>query len=221
MLRHPAVPYVAPFAVFMAFLALKGVLPLGGLEGQIAWIVVVAATIWFCSRSLLDFRLRAPLGTLAVGAIVFAIWIAPDTLIPGYRSYWLFQNSVTGHLTSSLPEELRQNIAILVLRSVRAILIVPIVEELFWRGWLMRWLINPDFEKVELGSYTPLAFWATAILFASEHGPYWEVGLIAGAAYNWWMMRTKSLGDLIVAHALTNGLLCAYVVATGKWEYWL
>jgi len=205
----------------MAFLALKGFVPLGGLAGQIAWIVVVAASIWFFSRHLLDFRLRAPLGTIAVGAIVFAIWIAPDTLIPGYRSFWLFQNSITGHLTSSLPEELRQNMAILVLRSARAILIVPIVEELFWRGWLMRWLINPDFEKVDLGAYTPLAFWGVAILFAMEHGPYWEVGLIAGAAYNWWMMRTKSLGDLIVAHALTNGLLCAFVVATGKWEYWL
>ncbi len=221
MRSHPAIPYVAPFAAFMVFIALKGVLPLGGLAGQIAWIAVVAAVLALFSRSLLDFRLRAPLGTLALGTIVFAIWIAPDALIPGYRAHWLFQNSITGTLTSSLSAELRENIAILVLRSVRAILIVPIVEELFWRGWLMRWLINPDFEKVQLGAYTPLAFWATAVLFASEHGPFWEVGLIAGAAYNWWMMRTRSLGDCIVAHALTNGLLCAYVVATGKWEYWL
>lgn len=205
----------------MAFIALKSVLPLSGLEGQIAWIAVVAATIWFCSRSVLDFRLRAPLGTLAVGAIVFAIWIAPDAIFSGYRAHWLFQNSITGHLTSSLSAELRENLAILVLRSARAILIVPIVEELFWRGWLMRWLINPDFEKVELGAYTPLAFSVTAILFAAEHGPYWEVGLLAGTAYNWWMMRTKSIGDLIVAHAVTNALLCVYVVATGKWKYWL
>ncbi|MEO8026593.1 MAG: CAAX prenyl protease-related protein [Bryobacteraceae bacterium] len=221
MLRHPALPYVAPFAIFIGFLSLKSSLPLGGLAGQIAWIAAVSASIWFFSRHLLDFRLRMPLGTIVVGAIVFAIWIAPDALFPGYRSHWLFQNSITGTLTSSLPPELRENLAILVLRSARAILIVPIVEELFWRGWMLRWLINPDFEKVPLGTYSHLAFWGTAILFAAEHGPFWEVGLIAGAIYNWWMMRSKSLGDLIVAHGLTNGLLCAYVVATGKWEYWL
>jgi len=205
----------------MAFLALKGFVPLGGLAGQIAWIVVVAASIWFFSRHLLDFRLRAPLGTIAVGAIVFAIWIAPDTLIPGYRSFWLFQNSITGHLTSSLPEELRQNMAILVLRSARAILIVPIVEELFWRGWLMRWLIDTDFQKVPPGTYTPQAFWLVAVLFASEHGPYWEVGLVAGIVYNWWMVRSRSLADCIVAHAVTNGLLAVYVVSGGHWQYWL
>ena len=63
-------------------------------------------------------------------------------------------------------------------------------------------------------------FWMTAVLFASEHGPYWDVGLAAGIIYNWWMVRTKSLGDCILAHAVTNGALCIYVVATRHWEYW-
>ena len=97
---------------------------------------------------------------------------------------------------------------------------VPILEELFWRGWLMRWLISPQFEKVPLGAYQAGAFWITAALFASEHGPYWDVGLIAGIAYNWWMVRTRSLGDCILAHAVTNACLCGYVVATRHWEYW-
>jgi len=59
--------------------------------------------------------------------------------------------------------------------------------------WLMRWLISPQFEKVPLGAYQAGAFWITAVLFASEHGPYWDVGLVAGVAYNWWMVRTRSL----------------------------
>ncbi len=99
--------------------------------------------------------------------------------------------------------------------------VVPVIEELFWRGWLMRWLINPHFEKVPMGTYTPAAFWIVAVLFASEHGPYWEVGLIAGVIFNWWMVRTKSLADCILAHAVTNAILAAYVVATGEWQYWL
>jgi hypothetical protein len=99
--------------------------------------------------------------------------------------------------------------------------LVPIIEELFWRGWLMRWLIDADFRKVPLGSYSGRAFWITALLFASEHGPYWEVGLLAGIAYNWWILRTRTLGDCIIAHAVTNAALSAYVIAAGKWQYWM
>ena len=109
----------------------------------------------------------------------------------------------------------------LALRLLRSFAIVPIVEELFWRGWMMRWVIDPDFEKVPLGTYSARAFWIVAILFAAEHGPYWDVGLAAGILFNWWMVRTRSLGDLILAHAVANLSLSAYVVAAGKWEYWL
>ncbi len=85
----------------------------------------------------------------------------------------------------------------------------------------MRWIINVDFRSVPLGTYNTQAFWLTAILFASEHGPYWEVGLITGLIYNWWMIRTKSLADCILMHAVTNGVLCGYVLLTSKWEYWM
>jgi CAAX prenyl protease-like protein len=110
---------------------------------------------------------------------------------------------------------------VLTLRMIRAVLIVPIVEELFWRAWMMRWIIDADFEKIPLGKYTAQSFWIVAALFASEHGPYWDVGLAAGIIYNWWMVRSRSLGDLILAHAVTNFALSAYVIAAGKWEYWL
>ena len=113
-----------------------------------------------------------------------------------------------------------QAAAALLLRGLRAALIVPIVEELFWRAWLMRWLIAADFATVPLGRYSARAFCIVAVLFASEHGPYWDVGLAAGVLYNWWMIRTRSLGDLILAHGVTNACLSLFVVAAGKWEYW-
>jgi CAAX prenyl protease-like protein len=152
---------------------------------------------------------------------VFAIWIGPDLLIRGYREHWLFQNPILGKLHSSIPQDLLADRMVLLLRCFRAIILVPIIEELFWRAWLMRWVINPDFQAVKLGTYTAKSMWITAILFASEHGPYWEVGLIAGLLFNWWMVRTKSLGDCILAHAITNAALSFYVMQTGKWEYWL
>ena len=151
---------------------------------------------------------------------VFVLWIAPDLLFPGYRAHWILSNSITGAVTPGLPLSEQSNIPVLLLRGLRAALIVPIVEELFWRAWLMRWLIRPDFSKVPLGTYAPQAFWIVAVLFAGEHGPFWDVGLACGILYNWWMVRTKSLGDLILMHGITNACLSVYVVAAGKWEYW-
>jgi CAAX prenyl protease-like protein len=77
-----------------------------------------------------------------------------------------------------------------------------------------------DFRKTPLGHFTRFTFLGTAVLFALEHGPYWEVGLLAGLAYNWWMVRTKSLGDLIWCHGVTNACLSAWVLVTGDWHYW-
>lgn len=184
-------------------------------------VAVLTAVLLVFSRKVISFRTVSPVSSVLLGVAVFAIWIGPDVLIPGWRQHWLFQNSITGGLQSSIPGSLLDDPMVLFFRTVRAVILVPIIEELFWRAWMMRWLIDPDFGRVPLGAYAARAFWITAILFASEHGPYWEVGLVTGVIYNWWMVKTKSLGDLILTHAVTNGALCAFVVATKRWEYWL
>jgi CAAX prenyl protease-like protein len=181
---------------------------------------VVALLIVAVSRPFFSLRPSYPAATVLVGIAVFLIWIAPDVLF-GYRHFWLFENSITGKAEASIGEALRHNVPFLSLRAASSFLLVPILEELFWRGWLMRWLIKPEFENVPFGTYTPLAFWVVAGLFASEHGPYWEVGLAAGIVYNWWAIRTKNIADCIWAHAVTNAILAAYVLASGHWEYWL
>lgn len=219
---HPAIPYVLPFAVFFALLLSSDYLHqiLGQWEFPFR-VSVLAAVLWIFSRHVIDLRVRYWLGSLLVGVAVFAIWVAPDLLIPGYRSHWIFQNPITGNLTSSIPDGLRDNLLVLFFRTVRATILVPIIEELFWRAWLLRWLVSPNFQEVPLGTYTRSSMWISAILFASEHGPYWEVGLLAGLAYNFWVVRAKSLGDCILAHAVTNGVLSLFVILTGRWEYWL
>ncbi len=207
--------------MFLALLALHSVLPLPDLPDQILRVAVMVPVLWFIARPVVDLRVRHLAETLAIGVAVFHLWIAPDAQIDGYRQCWLFQNAVTGKVATSLAAGSIMSWPVLALRTFRATIIVPIVEELFWRAWMMRWLIDNDFEKVPLGKYAPQAFWLVALLFASEHGPYWDVGLLAGIVYNWWMVRTKSLGDLILAHAVTNFVLSVYVIAAGKWEYWL
>lgn len=219
--RYPSLPYVAPFAVFMALLAAGGTLEALGRWDFPFRVVLLTAVVWIFSRHVISFRLRSAVASVALGITVFVLWILPDLLIPGYRNHWLFQNAIMGKVSTSIPGNLLSDPLVLIFRSIRAIILVAIIEELFWRAWLLRWLAKPDFRKLPLGSTTAFAFWATAVLFASEHGPYWDVGLLTGIIYNWWMTRTKSLGDCILMHAVTNACLSAYVMSTGKWEYWL
>ncbi len=180
--RHPAIPYVLPFAVFLAFLAIQHYAPLPGNVDLILRTVVLTAVLAVFSRRAISFRVKAPLLGVLLGIGVFLIWIAPDLLFPNYRHSWLFRNAIMGSFGSSLTQDLRVDAFALALRSFRAVILVPIIEELFWRAWLMRWLVNPRFESVPLGAWAADAFWITAVLFASEHGPFWDVGLLAGIA---------------------------------------
>jgi CAAX prenyl protease-like protein len=202
----------------MALLTLSSFLPIRDWPGQAIWLTIMTLVLVLVARPALDFSAPNWTPSVLIGILVFALWIAPDLLFPGYRHSGLFENRFTG---SSLVSVERGSSLALALRMVRSAVIVPIAEELFWRAWLMRWIISADFVKVPLGAYTPISFWIVAILFASEHGSRWDVGLAAGVIYNLWMMRTRSLGDLILAHAVTNACLSAYVILAGKWEYWL
>jgi len=218
--RDATAAYVTPFAAFIAVMAAEHLLlPHSQMLYPIR-LAIVLAVILLVSRPYLRFRPKNPVASVAVGVAVFLIWIAPDRLF-GYRHFWLFDNAIVGSISTSIPTGPQASYGFLALRTLGSAAVVPIVEELFWRGWLMRWLINPDFEKVPLGTYAPAAFWIVAVLFASEHGPYWEVGLLAGIIYNWWMIRTKSLADCMLAHGVTNGILAAYVMGNGQWQYWL
>jgi CAAX prenyl protease-like protein len=217
---QPTLGYVAPFVVFVAMLGLEhqmGVPPQVGYPLRVAMTLLVTLLL---ARRYISLRPEQPLASVVLGIAVFAIWIAPDALL-GYRYFWLFENPLMGRVGGAPSPELQRNLFFLWIRAAGSTLLVPVIEELFWRAWLMRWLIDRNFDKIPLGTYLPSAFWITAVLFASEHGPYWEVGLAAGVIYNWWMVRTRSLGDCILAHAVTNGVLAIYVVTTGAWRYWL
>lgn len=219
--RYPSLAFVVPFIVFVIWLAASKYIPLPQNVEMPIRVVVLSGILWLFSREVIELHSEHLLASCGLGVLVFIIWILPDTLFPHYREHFLFQNSVTGSLHSSLSNESKLDPFLLASRSIRAVFLVPIIEELFWRAWLMRWLISTHFDDIRLGTYNLQSFALTAILFASEHGPFWDVGLAAGLIYNWWMVRTRSLGDCILAHAVTNACLCGYVIATHKWDYWL
>ena len=217
----PGVPYVAPFAAFIILLGVKNSLDINANWEYPVRVVIVCVILWLVSRAVIPKRPARLLSSVVVGIFVFLIWIAPDWIWPLYRSHWLFENAVVGAAKTSLPSNVRASLGFLVFRLFGTAILVPVIEELFWRGWLMRYLINVDFRKVPLGTYSATSVWLTAVLFATEHGPYWDVGLCAGLIYNAWMLRTRSLADCMIAHAVTNACLAIYVIAGGHWEYWL
>jgi CAAX prenyl protease-like protein len=220
--RSSTLAWVAPFTVFMGWLALGPALAIPQPWESLARVGVLALVLLTVSRDLVfALRVRHALPSIGLGLAVFLLWIAPDQMVPGWRSHWLFQNRLTGSVTTSIPPATLADPLVAGLRVVRAALLVPILEELFWRGWLPRWVARRDWAQIPLGTFTPLAFVATAVLFAVEHGPYWEVGLLCGLLYNAWMMRTRSLGDLVLTHAVTNGALSAFILVTGQYNYWM
>ncbi len=105
------------------------------------------------------------------------------------------------------------------IRLFGAVVIVPVMEELFWRSFLLRYLINTDFKQVTLGTFSWYSLIWTVLLFGLEH-QRWLAGIGAGILYTLLLYRTKSLSACILAHAITNLALGIYVLLTGYWEYW-
>jgi hypothetical protein len=86
------VPYVVPFAAFMALIGLNLVWPMPVVADQLFRLAVMAAVLYFVARPALDFYVREWAGSLLIGIVIFVLWIAPDLLFPSYRPSFLFDN---------------------------------------------------------------------------------------------------------------------------------
>lgn len=101
--------------------------------------------------------------------------------------------------------------------------VVAVVEELFWRGLLLRTLIKwDDFEQVPLGTFTWFSFLACSLLSVLEHPANWGVSILCWFLFNGLFYYTRSLKCLILTHGITNLALYAYVVRVGgeAWRFW-
>ena len=96
-------PWVAPFAVFALWLLLGKEIPLGWPAKEILLDTVVLASIIGFSWRVLPRAAPHWLASIALGLVVFVLWIAPDTLVPGWRDHWIFQNAVTGEVKTTIP----------------------------------------------------------------------------------------------------------------------
>jgi CAAX prenyl protease-like protein len=209
--RHPWFPYVAPFALFILL-----TLAQGSSAEAVVWVypaktVVVGLLIWYVMPGLPPLTMKHTGLAVVVGFAVFILWVALEGLYPLLGTSRAFDPF--GHLSAGWPY------VWIAIRILGTTVVVAVIEEYFWRGFLLRWIINADFQKVAIGTFSWPSFLLTTALFASEHNR-WLVGLLAGAAYNLLLYRTRSLYACIIAHGVTNLVLGIYVLTTGQWGFW-
>jgi CAAX prenyl protease-like protein len=238
---------VLPFVVFMGFLMLLGLLESLGFTSDRddmpwyrfapeQWVyplqTVVTACLLLFFRRHYEFRpAKGILFGICMGALGIAIWIAPGHAFRTFNfepsstlEMFGFADRVEGFNPSFIREHSMFWYTTAVLfRFLRMVVIVALIEEIFWRAFLMRYLtdLNGDYWKVPFGTHHWRSFIGVTLLVTLAHSP---VDYVAAAIYGtltyFVAVRTKSLTACIAMHATANLLLGIYTLQTGQWGYW-
>jgi CAAX prenyl protease-like protein len=227
-LTKPTFTRIFPFALFMLFIGLeefarylqgKEFLHLG--DQAIFWIYPVkAATV---GAALLYWRKHYE--EMRFGDLANPLFTAAS-MIAGLAVFWLWIQMDWGFATLGTPAGFDPNVfegpvkaGMIAVRLAGAVLVVPVMEELFWRSFLLRYIIDSNFSKVPVGAFSWASFLITIVLFGLEHN-YFLAGMMAGAAFNLLLYYTRSIAQCILAHAVANLALGIYVLQTGEWRFW-
>lgn len=209
----------APFAFYIIIMMISGFMQDVGMD--VRWMYALRTG----STSLLLIYLHKHYSELAwskkptaqqlllavlAGLIVFLLWI-------NLNHGWMIFGSSSGYDPRTSNGEL--DISMVVMRLAGAALVVPVMEELFWRSFIMRWLDRADFQMLAPARITIKALLISSVVFAIEH-TFWLAGLVAGLIYGLLYIRTQNLWVSVIAHAVTNGVLGVWVIYTGRWYYW-
>ena len=208
--------YGGPFALF-------GVLTM--LEGRFgpryyplvyaAKVCLVTASLFLAGAARRDIPPSARVLPLSVmtGLIVFVTWVGVDTWVP----YPHLGSRTAFNPFAALPPPWAA--LFLAVRFYGLVLMVPVMEELFMRSFLLRYFTSPQFRQLPPGTFSAGALGIVTALSALSH-PEWLVAAITSVVFALLLRHTRSLFAVVVAHAVTNAALGIYVVATGEWKYW-
>lgn len=226
MIHSPGFKRALPFAIYILFLmiaaGLRQILPEAVAAHyltpvlypvQILAVAVALGVYWSSYDELRISALDRGHTALAagIGIGVFILWIHLD-----------FDFATLGEPEVYDPSTLTRPwfYAFIFIRLLGASVVVPIFEELFWRSFIIRYIIDPeDFTRVKIGAFTWASFLISAVLFGLEHY-LWLAGIVTGLIYNLLLYRTRHIFYCILAHAVTNLLLGVYVLYTGYWRFW-
>ena len=213
----PAVARVLPFGIFLALTSCQGKF----FAGSEYWLylaktIVGAGLIWLMLPAVAEMRWKISWEAIAIGVAVFALWVGLDGLYPKLGKAGAEWNPNTQFGDGSPLAWL-----FIVTRLVGSALIVPPLEEVFYRSFVYRSLAGADFQSVPLNRFAWLSFLGTAAVFGFSHHE-WLAGILCAFAYQGLVIRKNRLGDAMTAHAITNLLLGLWIVWQGKeaWRFW-
>ena len=222
---------IVPFGLYMLFLLISQTV--GWLAQANGWqpsrteslqlwiypvktLVVVAALLYYWRQyEELSWPPKLSFSSLVLalvtGMVVYFAWVRMDWS-------WAMQGERSAGYNPFLEEGVA-GYSLAAFRLFGAAIVVPIMEEIFWRSFLMRYLILSRFETIPLGTVTPLSFGLVAVLFGVEHD-LWLAGMMAGMTYGLLLAFTRNLWACIVAHGITNSALGIHVLVTHEWYWW-
>ncbi len=212
----PMLVRVGPFFIFLVLTSLPSVLS----EASRYWLyltktIVGVGMLWMVWPYISEMRWKISAEAVIVGVVVFGLWVGLDGLYPK------FGESDPGWN----PHEqfgVRTALAwfFIFVRIICVTLIVPPLEEVFYRSFVYRFIIRPDFQSVPIGEFRWSAFLITSIAFGMVHPQQWLAGILCGFAYQGLVCWKKRLGDAMTAHAITNLLLGLWVIWKNAWNFW-
>ena len=207
---------VVPFAIFLGLTALQGQFG----EASRYWFylgktLVGAWMVWSVWPLVAEMRWALSWEAIVVGVAVFAIWVGLD------RFPWSKWSKTMGGWNPHTTFGQGSALAWLFIgaRILGSTIVVPPLEETFYRSFLYRFILKPDFQSVPLGKFDPKAFLITSAIFGCGHNE-WLAGLLCGFAYQGLVCWKKRLGDAMTAHAITNLLLGLWVIWKNAWNFW-
>ncbi|HZZ44290.1 MAG TPA: CAAX prenyl protease-related protein [Tepidisphaeraceae bacterium] len=232
------IAYILPMGIFLVFTQVGVSWPAHYVFSYIAKTLIVPVALVMCWRYYTKIQwTHLGLGVV-VGVVGLVQWVGMDKLLAIFFQWahvhgggWLDWVPVYGSIgVSGVPTDSFNPFKelpnpyycwiFIVLRWGCASLVVPVMEELFWRDFLWRNIIAPaDFKLAQIGERDRNAILFVALLFATVH-IQWITAIGWGLLIAWLLIRTKSLGACIVAHGVTNFLLGAYVLYTHDWYFW-
>jgi CAAX prenyl protease-like protein len=209
-----------PFFAYLFFIFIGDMLSrLGWSAAQQRWLYalkigVVLALLLFYRKEYRELgrpsmSLRSIMLAVTAGVLVLILWL-------NLGAGWMVLGSSTGFDPRSGG---RMDWPLAAIRLAGAALVVPVMEELFWRSFLLRWLHTRNFIDFDPRHVKCKSFIVTVILFGFEHN-LWLAGMVAGATYSLLYMHSRTLWSPIMAHGVTNGLLGIWIISTGQWTYW-
>lgn len=224
---EPRLPTMAPYMVYLLLLMFADRFPpnLFFLAAAIH-IAVAGYSVYLFRRHLPPWGRMHLVPAILVGLFAAWLWAAGQ--------HWLNGTTLAGHnLGAPLfgkgevvnPHDIYGNGTLfwthVIFKITRAITIVPIVEELFWRGFILRAFISWNrFDHVPLAKFTLFSFVASSLLSVLQHPANWGVSIACWMVFNALFYWKKSLLCLMITHGVTNLALYIYVVRAGDWQFW-